>query len=188
MTNTLCSLQIRLTLIPAASAIANHDVTIRRWDETRIYVIFSSSRPSFIAARGFALGARVLGTGGVHFEKKKRRKLAVLTATESREYALSDNVLTAFGTKKLINLKHFWSLWYLTPIPSATAPTSYSVFWQLIVYFFGNYLKHWHLLFLTELTSLSAATLDVTTAFAVAFILSTPTWLILALCGKKMNK
>ena len=59
MTNTLFSLQIRLTLIPAASAIANHDVTIRRWDETRIDVIFSSSRPSFIAARGFVLGARV---------------------------------------------------------------------------------------------------------------------------------
>ena len=104
MTNTLLSLQIRLTLIPAASGIANHDVTIRRWDETRIDVIFSSSRPSFIAARGFALGARVLGTGGVHFEKKKRRKLAVLTVTESREYVLSDSVFTAFGTKKLINL------------------------------------------------------------------------------------
>ena len=110
MTNTLFSLQIRLTLIsliPAASAIANHDVTIRRWDETRIDVIFSSSRPSFITARGFAPGARVLGTGGVHFEKKKRRKLAVLTVTESREYALSDSAFTAFGTKKLINLKHF---------------------------------------------------------------------------------
>ena len=59
MTNTLFSLQIRLTLIPAASAIANHDVTIRRSDETRIDVIFSSSRPSFIAACGFVLGARV---------------------------------------------------------------------------------------------------------------------------------
>ena len=180
MTNTLFSLQIRLTLIPAASAIANrHDITIRRWDETRIDVIFSSSRPSFIAARGFALGARVLGTGGVHFEKKKRRKLAVLTVTESREYALSDSVFTAFGTKKLINLKHFWSLWYLTPTPSATAPTSY------FRIFVGTYLKHWHLLFLTELTSLFATSPDVTTAAAVAFIKPTPTKLILAVCGKK---
>ena len=169
MTNTLFSLQIRLTLIPAASAIANRDVTIRRWDETRMDVIFSSSRPSFIAARGFALGARVLGTVGVHFEKKKRRKLAVLTVTESREYALSDSVFTAFGTKKLINLKHFWSLWYLTPTPSATAPTSY------FRIFVGTYLKHWHLLFLTELTSLFATSPDVTTVAAEVFIRPTPT-------------
>lgn len=71
MANILFSLQIRLTLIPAASAIANHDVTMRRWDEMRIDVIFSSSRPSFIAALGFALGARVLGTPEYTLKRKR---------------------------------------------------------------------------------------------------------------------
>ena len=110
---------------------------------------------------------------------KRKREKNSQTVTESREYVLSDSVFTAFGTKKLINLKHFWSLWYLTPTPSATALTSY------FRIFVGTYLKHWHLLFLTELTSLFAKTPDVTTAAAVAFIKPTPTKLILAVCGKK---
>ena len=115
MTNTLFSLQIRLTLIsliPAASAIANrHDVTIRRWDETRIDVIFSSSRPSFIAARGFALGARVslrssspVWVSEVSLARTRPLAASPLARAFSREYALSDSVFTAFGTKKLINL------------------------------------------------------------------------------------
>ena len=109
---------------------------------------------------------------------KRKREKNSQTVTESREYVLSDSVFTAFGTKKLINLKHFWSLWYLTP-PPATAPTN------CFRIFVGTYLKHWHLLFLTALTSLSAKPLDVTTAAAVAFIKPTPTKLILAACGKK---
>ena len=53
------SLKIRLVLI-SASAIANHDVTIRDWDETRKEGFFFLLRltPSFIAARAFT--ARVL--------------------------------------------------------------------------------------------------------------------------------
>ena len=54
------SLKIRLVLI-SDSAIANHDVTIRDWDETRkdgSYFFLLGLTPSFIAARAFA--ARVL--------------------------------------------------------------------------------------------------------------------------------
>ena len=153
-----------------------HNETLER-DENRRYFFFFSA----FVYRGSRIRPRSSRAwhAGVHFEKKKRRKLAVLTVTESREYALSDSVFTAFGTKKLINLKHFWSLWYLTPTPSATAPTRH------FRIFVGTYLKHLHLLFLTDLTSLFAKSPEGTTAAAVASIKQTPTILILAVCGKK---
>ena len=67
------SLKIRLVLI-SASAIANDDVTIRDWDETRkegSYFFVLALTPSFIAARAFS--ARVLGFCASNLAKKNKR-------------------------------------------------------------------------------------------------------------------